>query len=191
MGRSRVVVLVNAGDAFTLLMVRHGATPWSEAGRLNGWTDVPLSDAGRRQVRGLARSLALDDGATIWSSDLERAVATARAISGGAAIRIDERLRELDFGRLEGLTWSELEPATRRALVDFDGFEAPGGESVAALSSRVDDFLADLRNGTGPHVVVTHGGVIRLLLRRGPGDRPVRPGDAVRLPLAAGRPQAG
>lgn len=182
---------MNAGDVVTLLMVRHGATPWSEAGRLNGWTDVPLSDAGRGQVRGLARSLDRHDGATIWSSDLERAVATARAISGGAAIRIDERLRELDFGALEGLTWSELEPATRRALVDFDGFEAPGGESVAALISRVDDFLADLRSGPGPHVVVTHGGVIRLLLRRGPGDRPVRPGEALRLTLAAGRLQAG
>jgi len=192
---------VTATDETTqLLVVRHGATSWSEAGRLNGWTDIPLSEVGRAQARELARTLDLRPQTTIWSSDLERATATASVVQAAvtvadaaAPLRVDERLRELDFGRLEGLTWNELEPATRRALFDFDGFAAPGGESVAALAARVDDFLAQLylEAGSGPHVLITHGGVIRLLLRRGPGDRPVRPGQAIRLTLAAGSVQAG
>lgn len=195
-----MVSRVSATDeTTTLLLVRHGATRWSEAGRLNGWTDIPLSELGRAQARELGRAIDLRPGTAIWSSDLERATATASALrsaatgAGGNVVRNDERLRELDFGALEGLIWSELEPATRRALMDFDRFVAPGGESVAALAARVDDFLAHLQrvDGSGRHVLVTHGGVIRLLLRRGPGDRPVRPGEAVRLTLAAGSVEAG
>ena len=188
------------GETTRLLVVRHGATTWSEGGRLNGRSDIPLSEVGRAQVRELARTLDPRPQTTIWSSDLERATATASILQAAVTVagavlplRIDERLRELDFGRLEGLTWTELEPATRRALFDFDGFSAPGGESVLALAARVDDFLTDLHHvdDPGPQIVVTHGGVIRLLLRRGPGDRPVRPGQAIRLTLAAGSVQAG
>lgn len=189
-----------ATGTMTLLLVRHAATRWSETGRLNGWTDLPLSALGRRQAGELARTIDLPPVPTIWSSDLARATATAAALQvaapleGGAVeVRTDEGLRELDFGRLEGLAWSELEPATRGALIDFEGFVAPGGESVTALAARVDDFLARLHreDGPGPHVVVTHGGVIRMLLRRGPGDRHLGPGEAIRLTLAAGSVEAG
>lgn len=167
-----------------LWLVRHGATDRTDAGRFNGWTDVPLNERGIEQAQELATSLELSDGATIWSSDLVRARATA---AGLGQVRVDPRLRELDFGDLEGLTWGQCDVATREALVAFDGFIAPNGESVAALGARVDAFFQDLfleGRGKGEHVVVTHGGVIRLLLRRYTADRHVAPGEAVRLPLA-------
>jgi len=167
-----------------LWLARHGATDWSDGGRFNGWTDVPLNERGLRQAHDLATSLELSDGATIWSSDLIRARATAAALGPP---RVDPRLRELDFGDLEGLTWDQCDLGIREALVAFDGFTAPDGESVAALGARIDAFLADLvleGPGHGKHVVVTHGGVIRFLLRRYSEDRHVAPGEAVLLPVA-------
>jgi probable phosphoglycerate mutase len=76
----------------------------------------------------------------------------------------DRRLRELDFGELEGKRWEDVDSSSRQALVRFEGFVAPGGESVAQLEERVGGFLAELE--PGDHLVVTHGGVIRLLARR-------------------------
>jgi probable phosphoglycerate mutase len=73
-------------------------------------------------------------------------------------------LRELDFGDLDGSTWTECSPEMREKLIDFDAFAAPHGEAVPQLAERVLAALADL--GPGRHLVVTHGGVIRLLLGR-------------------------
>jgi probable phosphoglycerate mutase len=86
----------------------------------------------------------------------------------------DERLRELNFGRLEGRGWSGLSPETQRALMAFDGFQAPGGESVEQLRVRVGRFMEELP--PGDHLVVTHGGVARLLLREVGMDRAIAPG---------------
>jgi len=142
-----------------LCLVRHGSTAWSDAGRIDGWTDVPLNDRGRRQARCLAATLdpAAFDG--IWSSDLRRASETAALAVGGSAT--DRRLRELDFGELEGLTWDDCAPTVRGELAGFDDFRAPSGESTADLRERVVDLLTELDDGD--HLLFTHAGVIRLL----------------------------
>lgn len=170
-----------------LWLVRHGSTDWSEAGRLNGWADVPLNDRGRAQARSLAERLNGMRFAGVWSSDLLRARETARLAAGGAVP--DPRLRELDFGTLEGRRWEEVSPQARRALVAFEGFGAPGGESVDSLRSRVLRFVGALPEGD--HLVFTHGGVIRLLLRRAGDDRWVLPGDVVPVALRVPRPPVG
>jgi probable phosphoglycerate mutase len=162
-----------------LWLVRHGATSWSKAGRLNGWTDVPLNEGGRLQARRLAGELAGRSFAGVWTSDLSRSVETATlSIAGGVH---DRRLRELDFGELEGRTWEECPTEARESLVSFDDFQAPGGESVAQLRRRVLEFTMALREGE--HLVFTHGGVIRLLLREAGRDASVAPGALVRIPL--------
>lgn len=160
-----------------LWLVRHGATEWSEAGRLSGWTDVPLSPGGREQARRLGSRLAERAFDGVWSSDLGRAVETARLARGGA--RLDARLRELDFGELEGRLWDELPAEARRALLTFAEDGPPGGERVADLRKRVHAWLADL--GGGRHLVFTHGGVIRLLLRDRGCERAVAPGSVALL----------
>jgi 2,3-bisphosphoglycerate-dependent phosphoglycerate mutase len=163
-----------------LYLVRHGATAWTEAGRLTGWADVPLSDRGRIQARGLRSRLNGRRFAGVWSSDLARAVETAAIAAGDQ--RRDGRLRELDFGTLEGMTWTELPADMRRGLVTFEGFRAPGGESVDQFRARVRRFVEELT--PGDHLVVTHGGVARLLLREAGGDRVVPPGSAVEVAVA-------
>jgi len=163
----------------TLHLVRHGATEWSDAGRFNGWTDVSLNATGVEQAHSLREALPLRADIPIWSSDLVRATMTA-AILG--PYRVDRRLREIDFGTLEGLTWDRCAAEVQQALLDFDRFAAPGGESVVDLTARVDDFLAEIardEKGSHEHVVVTHGGVIRALLRRTATDAIVRPGTFV------------
>lgn len=175
-----------------LWLVRHGETEWSAAGRLNGWRDVPLNERGRAQARGLADRLRPQRFVATWSSDLQRCIETARLAC--AEPMIDRRLRELDFGALEGMTWDELDDATHRALVGFDGFQAPGGESVAMLQARVAEFIAGLE--AGDHLVFTHGGVMRLLMREAEMDRGVGPGEVAvvtpqpdhALPALRGRP---
>ena len=148
--------------AVRLWLVRHGATDWSAAGRLCGSSDVPLSTEGRAQADPIRSRLAGHSFDGVWTSDLARAREFARLAVGQATP--DPRLRELDFGELEGKRWKDVDASSRRALVRFEGFVAPGGESVAQLEERVGRFLAELE--PGDHLLVTHGGVIRLLARR-------------------------
>jgi len=142
-----------------LFLVRHGETEWNAAGRFCGHSDPPLSPRGRDQAKALAAVINDTAFDRVVSSPSLRAVETARLAYGEPAV--DERLRELDFGDLEGLSWSECPPDVRQRLTDYDGFHAPGGESVRELGERVLAALYDL--GEGRHLVVTHGGVIRFL----------------------------
>lgn len=142
-------------------MVRHGETAYNRDRRLVGWTDLPLTVRGRRQACVLRPRLAGVRFTGVWSSDLMRARETARLAYGEAVA--DARLRELDFGRLEGAVWDELEPTYREAFLAFEHLAAPGGETSGALRARVLDFVGTLLPGR--HLVFTHGGVIRTLLR--------------------------
>jgi 2,3-bisphosphoglycerate-dependent phosphoglycerate mutase len=161
-----------------LLLVRHGATDWSDAGRLTGWKDIPLNERGREQARHLREQLVGVPLTGIWSSDLDRAMETAKLAAGSP--QTAEGLREIDLGDLEGATWDEIDEATRAALVAFDDFSAPGGESVTELRRRVTRVIEELPPGT--HLVITHGGVIRLLLRdAGLDDRPITPCEVVEI----------
>lgn len=155
----------------TLWLVRHAETDWSGTGRLCGWTDVPLNARGRDQARALAWTLAGRRFTSVWSSDLRRSVDTARLSHGTPTT--DPRLRELGFGTLEGLRWSELPPPIQGALLSFDGFNAPDGEPVDALRQRVLVFVAELP--PGDHLLFTHGGVMRLLLRQAGSDQSIGP----------------
>jgi probable phosphoglycerate mutase len=162
-----------------LWLVRHGATDWSDAGKLTDWSDVALNEAGRARARHVGRILARTTFKGIWSSDLRRATETAHLAVGRAVA--DPRLRELDFGDLEGARWEDHPPKIQEALLRFDGFTAPGGESVADFRARVLDFVGGLT--PGEHLAFTHGGVIRLLLRERGSERHVVPGDLVRVAI--------
>ena len=161
-----------------LWLVRHGETDWSASGRFTGWREVELNRTGRDKARSLRDELAGRQYEGVWSSDLRRAAQTARIAYGQA--RPDARLRELDFGALEGMRWDDLPSNLQRDLVGFDRFSAPGGESVAGLRHRVLDFVDSLP--AGQHLLFTHGGVIRLLLRLANADDLVAPGSVVTWP---------
>lgn len=161
----------------TLWLVRHGDTEWSEQGRLCGWTDLPLSPAGIEQAARLHTRLRHRRFEGAWTSDLTRAREFARLSFGAAPA--DKRLREIDFGDLEGKTWDQCDAETQAALVGFVGFAAPGGESVESLKERVLGFLAGL--GPGNQLIFTHGGVIRLIQTLTGSGHSSKPGELVVL----------
>ena len=137
----------------TLLLVRHGETDWNAAGRLQGHTDRPLNEYGRRQARELADRLAGDGIHAVYASDLARARETAEILGArlGLDVVVDPDLREKDWGSWEGLTSDE------RARVEFEG------ESTEAHRERVLRALHRIVEAhPGERVaVVSHGGSLR------------------------------
>jgi broad specificity phosphatase PhoE len=137
----------------TLMLVRHGETDWNADGRLQGQTDRPLSDFGRRQARQLAEELADDELEAIYASDLSRARETAEIVGErlGLPVLLDPDLREKDWGTWEGLT------SVERDRVEFVG------ETTEAHQERVLRALGRIaeRHPDGRVLVVTHGGSMR------------------------------
>jgi len=145
-----------------LWLVRHGQTTRNRDGQLAGWDDVHLTAEGESQALALQPRLQGEQFDQVWASDLSRARRTAEL--GWGPVPTDRRLREIHFGDLEGLPWLDLAPEHKDALLKFDGFEAPNGESLVQLEARVLDFVDTLP--LGRHFLFTHGGVIRLLCHR-------------------------
>jgi len=137
----------------TLLLVRHGETDWNADGRLQGHTDRPLSEFGRRQACRLAEELGDEELEAIYASDLSRARETAEIVGErlGLAVILDPDLREKDWGTWEGLT------AVERDQVEFMG------ESTQAHRDRILGALRRIaeRHPGGRVLVVTHGGSMR------------------------------
>jgi probable phosphoglycerate mutase len=159
-----------------LLLARHGETEWNEQGRLIGWTDLPLTETGRATARALGTQLTGLELDQVWSSDLLRTIETARIAWGEPSV--DVRLREFDFGDLEGMRFDDLEASLRSELVAYVGFEAPGGESSADLDARVAGFLEELPQGD--HLLVVHAGVMRsIMTQRGLPPTRIAPGELV------------
>jgi 2,3-bisphosphoglycerate-dependent phosphoglycerate mutase len=175
--------MASANGHRELWLVRHGETPASKGRTLAGWADVPLTAHGEDQASALRPLLAGERFESVWSSDLRRAVTTARLAWGEA--RRDERLREMNFGELEGLPWETLDPRWQEGLARFEGFAAPGGEAFADLRARVFSFVDAL--GPGRHLLFTHGGVVRLLSREAGEDHFVPTGTLLVLDWDARR----
>jgi probable phosphoglycerate mutase len=159
-----------------LWLVRHGETPASRGRILAGWVDVPLTERGESQAAALRPVFDGERFEGIWSSDLVRAVTTARLATQGEPTP-DQRLREISFGDLEGVGYMAMDEDEQNALMRFEGFVAPGGESFEELRARVLSFVADLPPGR--HALFTHGGVVRMLAREVGEDRFVPTGTLV------------
>jgi len=155
-----------------LLLVRHGLTDWNNDGRFQGQTDVPLNPSGGRQAQALGGRLAEEPLDVIFTSDLTRAVETAKAISAHhtCPVMIDPRLREIGFGKWEGQTYAEIardDPETLRAWeTHAPQASGPGGETLAQLAGRIQSFLDDLGKTAADKTVliVSHGGALQVML---------------------------
>jgi broad specificity phosphatase PhoE len=136
-----------------LLFVRHGETDWNAEGRLQGHTDRPLNDHGRRQAKELAERLSEAGADAIYASDLARAKETAEIVGErlGLPVVIDPDLREKNWGNWEGLTGDE------RVHVEYVGESTEDHrERVLRAVRRIAERHPDQRV-----VVVTHGGSLR------------------------------
>jgi len=155
-----------------VFIVRHGATVASAEDRFAGESDVPLSDTGRDQARGLARRLASEPIVAAYASHLSRAVETARIVAEPHGLPVTERpeLREISHGHWEGRTRADVEArfADEYAAWTQDPYTfAPrGGETGLAVTARaLPAIRAILNEHTGGHVlVVSHKATIRLLI---------------------------
>lgn len=158
----------------TIYFVRHGETDWNAEARLQGQRDVPLNDFGRVQAEEAGarlRSLVTQyEDLAFVASPLSRTRETMERLRqtiglAPTAYRADDRLKELSFGRWEGLTWKEVRRADPKGAAgrerDKWGYTPPGGESYAAMAERIAPVFAELTRDT---VVVAHGGVARALL---------------------------
>lgn len=153
-----------------LLLARHGETGDQYVGRYIGATDLPLSANGRAQARRLRELLPVGIGRCLCSPML-RARQTAELALGGAACQIEilDPLREVDFGRWEGLSFAEIAAQDEGLVADWQrdalAFQFPGGEHTASFWRRVQAVIEVITKLPEEEVlVVCHGGVIRAMI---------------------------
>ncbi len=156
-----------------IILIRHGETEWNAQQRMQGHSNSELSAVGREQIQALGRWMKNESFDHIYSSDSLRARQTAEAITqhSGHTLQIDQRLREKNLGVFEGLTSEE---AKERFPEVYRLFKTAGanyvidkGESTQQLLDRALQFLEEIRlkHPEKRVVLVTHGGVVRVLIK--------------------------
>jgi len=154
-----------------IVLVRHGETESNKLGLFRGRLDVPLNETGRHQAAAVARALRDDPVAAVFTSPLERAVATARAIAGehGLDPVVDESFNNIDLGKWQGLEKSRVEleepDLWNLWMTDPDRWGVPGAESLSGVRERaLRGALALLPEFAGRRlVIVSHRSVLKLL----------------------------
>ncbi|GAB3625168.1 histidine phosphatase family protein [Pandoraea terrae] len=163
----------------SLTLIRHGETDWNRAKRIQGHTDIPLSEEGVRQAGQLGARIAHDVAThgsvfdRVLSSDLMRAAQTAEPVARACGLTVEctERLRERSYGVFETLVVDEIKAQHAEAYAHWQSrdpdFVIPGGESLTGFYTRVTayaDFL--VRHYQGLRVaLVAHGGVLDCFYR--------------------------
>jgi probable phosphoglycerate mutase len=149
-----------------LLVIRHGQTEWSVAGKHTGRTDVPLTDIGRQEARDAGLTL---DGWNIqraYTSPLSRARETAEIVEPECGVVVDDLLLEWDYGIFEG----ETTPQTRERFPGWSVWthEMSGGETVDEVGERADRFLqrVEAEVPEGNAVAFAHGHFLAILIAR-------------------------
>ena len=130
----------------------HSTSLDNETGRRAGWNDPPLSTAGVEQARalkGLISGLQFD---AVYSSDMERAMQTAKIALPDANVQPDSRLRELNYGRLNGAPVSVFPPDELWCVNN----RFAGGESCLDVQARIEEFLADIYTTQRSIAVFSH-----------------------------------
>jgi broad specificity phosphatase PhoE len=154
-----------------LVFIRHAETDL--AGTFCGHSDPPINARGQTQVEDLIAQLALEHFDAIYCSDLRRAVDTAASLVQAFAVpcTTTPNLREIYFGDWEGITWAEIEARdanyARRWIELSPRLPAPGGEPFATFEFRILSEIGHLLRLAADKrlAVVTHGGVMRIVLR--------------------------
>ncbi len=147
-----------------LILVRHGETEWNHLHRMQGLTDLPLTETGRAQAEAIATALKNEAVEVIYSSPLKRALETARIINRFHQVEIIpvEELKELNVGQLEGLYAEEMKARYsdffQAWTTDPASTRMPGGESLPEVQERVWSAVTQIRqqNHLHPVILVSH-----------------------------------
>lgn len=156
-----------------LYLARHGETDWNLLNRIQGQTDIPLNENGRRQAVELSKAIK-ERGLCferIYTSKMLRAKETARIVADdlGTSFQILKGIEEINLGKWEGCTWRQVrEEFPEEYAVWHENRRyriPPGGESYEQLLKRVVPALKDVsEKGEGAALLVTHSAVIMTLL---------------------------
>ncbi|MBI1734492.1 MAG: histidine phosphatase family protein [Candidatus Rokubacteria bacterium] len=165
-----------------LFVVRHAETAWTVERRFSGQRDVPLGPGGQLQAEAIAHALAGQRLAAIYSSPLEHARTTAEIVAKPhrLPVQVDAALREMGFGRWEGLTRDQVAASEPQAWAVWREtphlLGAHEGETLPAVAARVAAFVDGVRDRHGDEtvVLVTHAIVVRLIVLAALGLGPDR-----------------
>ena len=155
-----------------LLLVRHGSTEFNTGRRFMGYSDIDLNADGYTQAEKLRDYLASEKIDAVYSSDLKRTLVTAEIISSGRSLDIVTcpKLREVNYGTCEGLTFQEIGnryPDVAEKCINFTvKLEFPEGETFQEFIERTCQFLSVLDNHkpTETILVVSHNGPLKVLV---------------------------
>lgn len=155
-----------------MILIRHGSTDWNIQDRFQGQSDIPLNEIGLQQANALSRRLKNENINAIYSSDLKRAQETAQIIAKYHQDQtvLDPKLREIDFGDWEGLTYKDIQQREPDRLAawnsDMLNVSPPGGETLSQLCEWVMSYFDKMKHVHNDEtiVVVAHGGPLRVLL---------------------------
>ena len=156
---------------FEMFAVRHGQSVANEKNVIQGQTSTPLSELGLKQAAALGKRLVNVRFDAVYSSDLERAMQTARFAAPYIEPIPCVELREWNLGIFQGLTRAQVEERYPDVWKDFlngaPDFRIPEGENSAEVHARVVGFLKRLESEVsgGRILVVSHCGAIRSMLK--------------------------
>ncbi|MBF8290592.1 MAG: Phosphoglycerate mutase [Chloroflexi bacterium] len=153
-----------------LWLVRHGETEWARLRRHTGRTDIPLTDAGRRQAAELGHRLIGHSFAAVVTSPLSRASETARLAGFGDRAILDPDLLEWDYGEDEGRTTAEIREERPGWSIWTHGVR--GGEPIESVASRSDGVIARAVALDGDTLCFAHAHLLRVLGARWVGLPP-------------------
>ena len=155
-----------------IYLIRHGETEWNSQGRIQGHTDIGLSEIGHSQAVSTAKRLENIKFDAAYSSDLTRTKDTAKVILGNSStpLQATETLREYNKGVFEGLTFEEYSQKYpdlyKASLVNDLDFSPTDGESARQVSDRMATFSDEIKSkhDSDTVLVVGHGGALRCLV---------------------------
>jgi broad specificity phosphatase PhoE len=153
-----------------IVLVRHGETEWSQAGKHTGRTDVPLTERGRREAEAVGADLQGRRFALVLTSPLARAAETCRLAGLGEVAEKRDDLMEWDYGAYEGRETIDIREEHPGWTLWRDG--VPEGETIAEVQARADRVIAELRSVAGDVAVFAHGHLLRVVAARWLGLEP-------------------
>jgi broad specificity phosphatase PhoE len=153
-----------------IVLVRHGETEWSRAGKHTGRTDVPLTERGRREAEAVGADLQGRRFALVLTSPLARAAETCRLAGLGEVAEKRDDLMEWDYGAYEGRETIDIREEHPGWTLWRDG--VPEGETIAEVQARADRVIAELRSVAGDVAVFAHGHLLRVVAARWLGLEP-------------------
>ncbi|MHA1538259.1 MAG: histidine phosphatase family protein [Alphaproteobacteria bacterium] len=147
-----------------LALIRHAPTEWNAKLRIQGRSDIELSEEGRERAKSWKLPAELDGFAWVCSP-LKRARQTAKLLGAPADCPSDARLQEADWGEWEGRVLPELRAELGQAMARNEArgldLRPPGGESPREVRARLRAFVIDIAKGGRDTIAVTHNGILR------------------------------